>query len=133
MLRRLLTARGRLVGAAAGAALPLSFAPFRLWWLAPILLAVLFVLAHGVNGRARTLRSFWFGVGVFATGTYWLYISIHDFGGVAPPIAVALCAALILLMALYIAAWGFLTGLAGSRNPAWNLLVLGPTQAVGNF
>ena len=100
----ILVPRGRWVALAAGAALPLSFAPFGFWWFAPLLMALLFLLVEGESGRERALRGFWFGVGSFSTGTYWLYISIHDFGGVAPPIAVALCGALILLMAVYLAA-----------------------------
>ena len=126
MLRRLLTVRGRFVAAGSGAALPLSFAPFGLWWLAPLLLAVLFLLVEGASSRERTLRGFWFAFGTFSTGTYWLYISIHDFGGVAPPIAVALCGALILLMALYGGAWAFLTGLIGREAPAWQFLAVLP-------
>ncbi len=126
MLRRLLTVRGRFVAAGSGAALPLSFAPFGLWWLAPLLLAVLFLLVEGASNRERTLRGFWFAFGTFSTGTYWLYISIHDFGGVAPPIAVALCGALILLMAVYGGAWGFLTGLIGREAPAWQFLAVLP-------
>ncbi len=126
MLHRLLTSRGRIVAAGTGAALPLSFAPFALWWLAPLLLAVLFLMVEGATARERALRGFWFGAGVFSTGTWWLYISIHDFGGVAPPIAVALCGALILLMATYLAAWGFLTAFLGSRQPGWNFLAVMP-------
>ena len=95
MFRRLLKARGRIVAAGAGAALPLSFAPFHQWWLAPLSLAVLFVLVEGAALRERCLLGFWFGFASFATGTYWLYISIHDVGGVAPPIAVALCAVVV--------------------------------------
>lgn len=126
MVRRLLTARGRIVGAASGAALPLSFAPFGRWWLAPFLLAVLFLLVDGVNSRTRSLRAFWFGFGAFASGTYWLYISIHDVGAVIPPIAVGLCLALIVLMALYIGTFGLLSGLAGQRDPAWQLMAVMP-------
>ncbi|MDP2322919.1 MAG: apolipoprotein N-acyltransferase, partial [Gammaproteobacteria bacterium] len=126
MFRRLLTARGRVVAAASGAMLPLSFAPFGYWWLAPFLLALLFLLAEGATGRERSLRGFWFGFGTFAAGTYWLYISIHDVGGVAPPVAVALCGALIVLMALYVAVWGFLSGFVLVRDPAWQLLALMP-------
>lgn len=130
MFRRLLTARGRLLASLAGAALPLSFAPFDLWWLAPLLMALLFLLVDGEAARERALRGFWFGVGTFSTGTYWLYISIHDFGGVVPPIAVALCGALILLMALYLAAWGFFTALVARRNPEWHLLAVLPASWV---
>lgn len=85
----------------AGAALPLSFAPFDAWWLAPILLAVLF---HGwldEPARERVRRGFAFGFGSFAAGTYWLYISIHDVGGAPPVMAVLVMMALFLLMAAY--------------------------------
>jgi apolipoprotein N-acyltransferase len=122
--------RGRWVALAAGAGLPLSFAPFGHWWLAPLLMALLFLLIAGETGRERALRGFWFGVGTFSTGTYWLYISIHDFGGVVPPIAVALCAALILLMAVYLAAWGVVTGLVASWRTPWQLLAVLPASWV---
>lgn len=131
MFRRLLTARGRFVAAGSGAALPLSFAPFGHWWLAPLLMALLFLLLEGESGRERALRGFWFGTGLFSTGTYWLYISVHDFGGVVPPIAVAVCGSLILLMALYLAGWGFLSGLVGRSQPAWQLLAVLPATWVG--
>ena len=126
MLRRFLTVRGRIVAAGSGAALPLSFAPFGHWWLAPLLLAVLFLLVEGAATRERTLRGFWFAFGTFSTGTYWLYISIHDFGGGAPPIAVALCGALIVLMAVYGGTWGLLTGLISAGAPAWQFLAVLP-------
>ncbi len=119
------------MAAITGAALPLSFAPFGFWWLAPLLMALLFLLIEGESGRERALRGFWFGVGTFSTGTYWLYISIHDFGGVAPPIAVALCGALILIMAVYLAAWGLLTATVGQREPVWQLLAVLPASWVG--
>ena len=69
MFRRLLTLRGRLVAAGNGAALPLSFAPFGHWWLAPLVMALLFLLMEGESGRERALRGFWFGTGMFSTGT----------------------------------------------------------------
>ncbi len=131
MLRRLLTVRGRFVAVGAGAGLTLSFAPFSLWWLAPLLLTLIFLLIEGASGRERTLRGFWFGFGMFTTGTYWLYISIHDFGGVAPPIAVAICGALILLMAAYLAVWGYLSGLVAPGNPVWQVLAVLPASWVG--
>jgi apolipoprotein N-acyltransferase len=131
LLRRLISARGRPIAAVVGAALPLGFAPFAHWWLTPLLLALLFLLTEDATARERSLRGFWFGFGSFATGTYWLYISIHDVGGVVPPLAVALCGALIVLMALYVAAWGFLTGLAAVRDPVWQLLALMPALWVG--
>jgi len=117
---------GRGMALLAGAALPLSFAPFGWWWVAPPLLALQFLLMLPAGLRERTLRAFWFGAGCFATGTWWLYISIHDFGGAAPPFAIAVCALLILVMAAYVAGWGWLCGLFGRGSRGWQLLVVYP-------
>jgi len=108
-----------------------SFAPFALWWLAPLLLAVILLLMEGASRRERALRGFWFGVGMFTTGTYWLYISVHDFGGVIAPLAVVICGALILLMAAYLAAWGYLSGLVSTGQPVWQFLAVLPASWVG--
>ncbi|MEZ5565579.1 MAG: apolipoprotein N-acyltransferase [Gammaproteobacteria bacterium] len=127
---RLLQARGRLIAAAAGVALPFSFAPYGLWWLAPVLITVLFLLIQSSPTRQRVLRGFWFGAGAFAAGTYWLYFSIHDVGGVAAPIAIVLCGLLTLLMAGYLALWGLLTALFARGQPAWQLLAVLPATWV---
>ena len=108
-----------------------SFAPFALWWLAPLFLAVMLLLLEGASGRERALRGFWFGFGMFTTGTYWLYISVHDFGGVIPPLAVAICGALILLMAAYLAAWAYLSGLVSAGQPVGQFLAVMPASWVG--
>ncbi len=108
-----------------------SFAPFGLWWLAPLLLAVVLLLLEGAAVRERALRGFWFGFGMFTTGTYWLYISVHDFGGVMPPIAVVICGALILLMAAYLAAWAYLSGLVSAGQPVGQFLAVMPASWVG--
>ena len=100
---------------ALGAVLPLGFAPLALWWLPPLLFAGLLLLLCGPPTRERALRAFSFGFGAFVTGTYWLYISLHDFGGLAPPIAGGVVLLLILIMALYHAVWILLCSLVPGR------------------
>lgn len=126
VIRRLLNSRGLLLALAGGACLPLGFAPFALWWLAPLLFAGLFLLQDGQPTRERALRAFGFGFGAFVTGTYWLYISIHDFGGLAPPIAGGIVLLLILIMALYHAVWSLLCSLVPGRARAWQCLAVLP-------
>jgi apolipoprotein N-acyltransferase len=121
---RWLAARGRWLVLPAGAALTLSFAPFGYWWLAPPLLALLFLATDGQSRAERFRRGFWFGVGQFATGTYWVYVSIHDYGGAAPPFAVAAVLALVLVMALY-PALAALLGAFLPRAGTFQRLVLG--------
>ena len=126
VIRRLLISRGPVLALAAGACLPLGFAPFALWWLTPLLFAGLFLLLDELPTRERALRAFSFGFGAFVTGTYWLYISIHDFGGLAPPIAGSVVLLLIFIMALYHAAWILLCSLVPGRALAWQCLAVLP-------
>ena len=128
MIRRLLTSRGPSLARALalGACLPLGFAPLALWWLPPLLFAGLLLLLCGPPTRERALRAFSFGFGAFVTGTYWLYISLHDFGGLAPPIAGGVVLLLILIMALYHAVWILLCSLVPGRALAWQCLAVLP-------
>jgi apolipoprotein N-acyltransferase len=78
-----------LLALIAGAANTLAFAPFGAWWLQIVTLAVLFHLALTQPSLKKTLLHAWlFGLGWAAVGTHWLYISMHDFGGMPSPMAV---------------------------------------------
>jgi len=72
-----------LVSGAAGAALVLAFAPFELFWVAPLAFAALFYVLRDARPREAFLVGLTFGLGCFGAGTYWTYIAIHDFGGAA--------------------------------------------------
>ncbi len=113
-----------------GVAMVLSFAPFGLFLLAPLLLLP---LLHGfldASPRAAAGYGFWFGAGLFLAGTYWLYNSIHVFGGAPLILAVFLMLALVAIMGLYYAAAGWLTArLSGSD--VIRLLLVAPSVWVG--
>lgn len=98
----------RLIALVAGALLTLAFAPYGQWWLAVVAPAVLV----GLWGRAHSAREgarvgFFFGTGLFAAGTWWLYISIHGFGQAPLWVALPVMAALVLIMASYLALLGY--------------------------
>jgi apolipoprotein N-acyltransferase len=103
--------RGRfpcLLAAVAGAALSFAFAPFNLWWLAIAAPALLIWLWGQCRApRAGAWLGFCFGLGLYASGTWWLYISIHGFGQAPVVIALAVMAALVLVMATYQALLGY--------------------------
>ena len=126
VIRRLLISRGPLLALGVGACLPLGFAPVSFWWVVPLLFAGLFLLLDGASTRERALRAFSFGFGAFVAGTWWLYISIHDFGGLAAPIAGSVVLLLIFIMALYHAAWILLCSLWPGRTLAWQCLAILP-------
>jgi apolipoprotein N-acyltransferase len=64
-------------------------------------------LWEGARPRDAAWLGFWFNFGTFAAGTYWLYISIHVFGGAPLYMAAFLMIALVGIMAVYHAALGY--------------------------
>ena len=112
---------------ALGAAMPLAFAPFHLWWLSPVLLVALFWLWEGMSPRLAARAGLYFGIGHFLTGTYWLYISIHVFGEAPLVLAVLLMLLLVFVMALYFALLGWLVTRIAPRPglPRWLLVLPG--------
>ena len=97
---------GFLLAAAAGAILPLAFAPFGFFFVAPLSYAVIFYLWGGAApGRAFAL-GFLYGFASFLAGVHWVYVSVHDFGFLPVPISVLLTVALPAALAVYIGAVG---------------------------
>ncbi|MDP6674422.1 MAG: apolipoprotein N-acyltransferase, partial [Gammaproteobacteria bacterium] len=94
---------GRWAAGLAGLLLPLAFAPFNWYPLAFVLLAILMFLCEGCHPREAAWRGFWFGFAAFAAGAYWIYISIHLFGGAPVIIAGILMLGLYCVMAVYLA------------------------------
>ena len=118
--------RGRWLSVLAGALLPLSFAPFHAWYLAIPLFVALFLLWDGQSRREAAWRGFLFSFATFFTGNYWLYISVHVFGGAPIPVALILMLGLFWLMAMYCAISGYLAILIAPRSMAWRWCFLWP-------
>jgi apolipoprotein N-acyltransferase len=92
------------LAAALGAGVALSFAPLghALWQLGGLILffGLLWRAAeHGAGARDGALLGFAFGMGCFTVGVSWLYISMHDYGGMPAPLA----AGALLLFCAYLA------------------------------
>ena len=119
------TVRGRLSAVLAGLALPLAFAPFGLYLIAPLSLAILF-WSWNAAPREAAWRGFWFGAAAFAAGTWWIYVSVRLVGGTPLPVAVLLLAGLIAIMAAWIAACGYLAARLRGPSPAINACLLTP-------
>ncbi len=113
-----LARRPRLTAFALGAATTPTFAPFHLWYLAPLLLAGLFWLWQRLPPQGAARAGFAYGAGLFLTGTYWLYISVHVFGRAPLWLAIVLMLGLVLIMALYYGLTGWLVARLAGRNRA---------------
>ncbi len=81
---------GHLIALAAGAITPLALAPFDVWPLAIVSIALFYLGLRDLTSRQAALRGWSYGFGLFAAGTSWVYVSIHDYGAASPPLAVFL-------------------------------------------
>ena len=92
----------------------------------PVLfLPVLFSCLY-CSPRTTAKHTFWYGAGLFLSGTYWLYISIHVFGQTPFWIAMIIMACLVIIMASYCSVAGWIISRLVNEN-AWRLLLLAPS------
>lgn len=76
------------IAAALGASTVFAFAPFSLFPLPLITLGVLIALWQAAATPLRAAAiGFLFGLGFFLSGVSWVYVSLHDFGGMPAGIA----------------------------------------------
>ena len=88
-----------LIGLCAGALNVFSFAPFGYWPLQILTLALLFYFVlRAPSIKVSVLTGWIFGFSWMVCGVYWLYISMHDYGGM--PAALAALAVVLLTLAL---------------------------------
>lgn len=113
--------RDTLLAALAGVSLPLAFAPFGQFWIAPLSYAALLYLWGGAApGRAAWI-GFAYGCGAFGFGTYWTYIAVRIIGEAPLPVAILLSGGLIAICAAFVALAGYLAArVFGTRGAvAW--------------
>ncbi len=92
-----------LLLAALGALQTLAFVHTWAWWLPLLCTAALAgAVADARPGRAA-LYGWLFGSAWLAAGTWWLFISLHRYGGLPAPLAVAAVALLSMALSLYLA------------------------------
>ncbi|MET0281250.1 MAG: apolipoprotein N-acyltransferase [Steroidobacteraceae bacterium] len=102
----------RVLALAGGAALTFAFAPYGHFWLALLAPALLLALwGRAPSARDGAWLGFCFGVGLYAVGTWWLYISIRGFGQAPVAVALLVMGALVVMMA----AWQALLGYVACR------------------
>ncbi|MBD9416914.1 apolipoprotein N-acyltransferase [Pseudomonas sp. PDM16] len=95
---------GNLLALAGGACTTLALAPFDIWPLALLAIAIFYLGLRELNPRQALLRGWLYGLGLFLSGTSWIYVSIHDYGAASPALAGFLtfgfCAGIALFFAL---------------------------------
>jgi apolipoprotein N-acyltransferase len=97
------------LAALAGAVLPLAFAPFEQFWIAPLSYAALFFLWRDAPPRRALLVGFVYGCGSFGFGTYWTFIAVRVFGDAPLAVALFLTIGLIVVLSAFVAVAGYVT------------------------
>lgn len=98
---------GNLLAVVAGALTTFALAPYDIWPLALVALALFYLGLRDLRPRQALGRGWCFGFGLFGAGTSWIYVSIHNFGG-----ASVLLAGFLMLLFIACIAWFF-------ALPAW--------------
>ncbi|HSI38028.1 MAG TPA: apolipoprotein N-acyltransferase [Methylotenera sp.] len=109
-----------------GAISVLGFAPFY-FYPVPIasLVGLLYFWYHCNTPKQAALAGFIYGLGLFGTGIYWIYISLHDFGGMPGVMAAFSTFVLCAFLSLFPAAVGALS-IRISKNQPKHLLITIP-------
>lgn len=96
-----------LIALAAGTITPLALAPFDVWPLAVVSIALFYLGLRDLAPKHAALRGWCYGFGLFVAGTSWVYVSIHDYGAASPPLATILTLLFVAGLGLFFAlsAW----------------------------
>jgi len=131
--RRTLPRWHYLAALAAGALNTLSFAPTpHGGWLELAIFVFFYAwLTRATGWKSAALTGFAFGFGNFVSGIWWLYVSMHVYGGMAAPLAGGAVVLFSMYLALYpafsAALWSFCAGHARNGkaddtpfSPTWH-------------
>ncbi len=99
---------GDTIALAAGVMLTFAFAPFNHAYLAILSSMLLLSVWLPVTPQRAFVRGFLYGVGLFGSGVYWVYISIHFFGNASIPLSAFITVGFVFILALFPAANGYL-------------------------
>lgn len=105
-----------LLAFGSGALAVLGFAPFSLFLLPILALALLAELATRLPARRAFLAGWDFGLGLLGFGVAWIRISLNQFGNLNAPLAWALTLLFVAAMALYYGVAGWLLAQVGVRS-----------------
>lgn len=108
-----------------GAVTVSGFAPDYFALLPLLTLAALFLLwSRAASPRAAAYTGLAFGLGFFGAGVSWVYVSIHEFGGMPLPLAVVATFLFCFVLALFPAVVGMLQAGPGGLSKRRALLLI---------
>ena len=118
--------RHTLVALVTGALVAFAFAPYGFYPLIFLCVGTLFYLWQNTAPRRAAWLGFWFGLGMFGHGAWWIQVSIHQFGLPLYSFSVTTTALFVLIMALYPALAGYLCRRLPAQTEIQRLCLLAP-------
>lgn len=107
----------------AGLLAPFALAPYDLWPLGIMSLALLLTCLQQATPKQGFLFGFLYGLGIFGAGVSWVYHSIHDYGHAPPVLAAGLTLLFVTgLSLLFTASFGYAFARLFKNNHWRNLL-----------
>ncbi|MEX1033206.1 MAG: apolipoprotein N-acyltransferase [Cellvibrionaceae bacterium] len=122
-----------LLPALAGAIVPLSLAPFDFWPLAFISLGTFSLVLFQADAKQAFWRSWVFGLGMYGVGASWVFVSIYQFGNVAPAFALLLTVLFVVVLSTVFALPFIVLGRWLSRSPLGMLVALPALWVIGEW
>jgi len=117
----------------AGALQTLTFAPFGQWWLGPLSILLILWVTLPAPGRRLFLAGWLTGLGLFASGASWVYISISEYGNTAVPLAIVLTVLFVAGLALFHALTFWFWGKLAPDTPVRRLLLFPAVWVLGDW
>ena len=118
-MNRLLRWKWELLAPLLGVLLTLAFAPYGYVYLACFALVGFFQFCLVQSALRAAFRGYLFGLGLFGSGIWWVYVSIHDFGGADPVSAGLLGLLLVALWSCFPALTAFLSAKMLTQAGVW--------------
>ena len=120
------TQKSLAVAFVAGLLCVFGFAPFGIFVIPVLALAVLFALwGRADSPSVAAWLGFSFGLGLFVAGIGWIYVALHDYGNMPMPLALLATLLFATFLSLYPALAGYAQARFGETNgvrfPATNL------------
>ena len=91
-----------------GAITPFSLAPYHIWPLALLTIGLFSELLSQQTPKMAAFRGWCFGTGLWATGVWWLFVSLHDYGSTPAWLAILMVGFVAALMGLFTGFMGFI-------------------------
>ncbi|PTQ90414.1 apolipoprotein N-acyltransferase [Agitococcus lubricus] len=96
-----------LVALLLGAITPFSLAPYHYWFISLLTIPLFAELLTGQTTKQAVLRGWSFGFGLWASGVWWLFVSLHDYGQTPTWLAALMVMAVALIMGAFTAVMAY--------------------------